>query len=245
MINGFQGRYLRVNLTDRTTSVEEPDASLVPAVRRRLRHALAYFLLKELAPGIDPLGPENKLIIASGPLHRRPLLWQRQGVHRRQEPHDRRHRQERGGRLLRHRAEARGLRRHHRRGQGRQPGLPVDQGRRGRDPRRLSPVGQGRPGDRGRDPGRDRREVRPRGLHRPGRREAGALRLRDQRPQGCRGPDGPGGRDGLQEPEGDRGQGQDEGRSSPIPRRSASLPAPWPAPWTPGPPTSTSSAPAR
>ncbi|HEX9015059.1 MAG TPA: aldehyde ferredoxin oxidoreductase family protein [Chloroflexota bacterium] len=67
MINGFQGKYLRVNLTNRTTSIEEPD----PAWYRQYfggYAATAYFLLKELAPGIDPLGPDNKLILASGPL---------------------------------------------------------------------------------------------------------------------------------------------------------------------------------
>ena len=67
MIHGFQGKYLRVNLTNRTTTVEEPD----PAWYRQYMGGYAassYYLLKELAPGIDPLGPDNKLVIASGPL---------------------------------------------------------------------------------------------------------------------------------------------------------------------------------
>jgi len=33
----------------------------------------AYYLLKELAPGIDPLGPENRLIFATGPVTGQPL----------------------------------------------------------------------------------------------------------------------------------------------------------------------------
>jgi len=67
VLNGYQGRYLRVNLTNRTTTIEEPD----PAWYRQYMGgyaATSYFLLKELAPGIDPLGPENKLVVASGPL---------------------------------------------------------------------------------------------------------------------------------------------------------------------------------
>ncbi len=67
VIHGFQGKYLRVNLTNRTIVVEEPD----PAWYRQYMGGYAassYYLLKELAPGIDPLGPDNKLVIASGPL---------------------------------------------------------------------------------------------------------------------------------------------------------------------------------
>jgi len=67
VLYGFQGRVLRVNLTNRTTAVEEPD----PAWYRQYMGGYAmtaYFLLRELAPGIDPLGPENKLIMAAGPL---------------------------------------------------------------------------------------------------------------------------------------------------------------------------------
>ncbi len=67
MLYGFQGRILRVNLTDRTTKVEEYD----PAWYRQYVGGYAmtsYFLLKELAPGIDPLGPDNKLVMAAGPL---------------------------------------------------------------------------------------------------------------------------------------------------------------------------------
>ncbi len=67
MLYGFQGRILRVNLTDRTVSVDEPD----PAWYRQYMGGYAmtsYFLLKEVAPGVDPLGPENKLVMAAGPL---------------------------------------------------------------------------------------------------------------------------------------------------------------------------------
>jgi aldehyde:ferredoxin oxidoreductase len=72
VLHGFQGSYLRVNLTSRTTTVEEPD----PAWYRQYMGgyaATSYFLLKELAPGVDPLGPDNKLVIASGPLTTAPF----------------------------------------------------------------------------------------------------------------------------------------------------------------------------
>jgi len=54
-----------VNLTERTIQVEEiPDVM----VRRYLGGSglAAQFLLRELAPGIDPLGPENKLVVMTG-----------------------------------------------------------------------------------------------------------------------------------------------------------------------------------
>jgi aldehyde:ferredoxin oxidoreductase len=66
VLYGYQGRFLRVDLTNRTTKVEEYD----PAWYRQYLGGYgmtSYFLLKELTPGIDPLGPENKLVIAAGP----------------------------------------------------------------------------------------------------------------------------------------------------------------------------------
>jgi len=61
LAQGFTGKILRVNLTDGTTSVEELD----PVLYRRYLGggALAtYFLLKEMPPGVDPLGPDNVLV---------------------------------------------------------------------------------------------------------------------------------------------------------------------------------------
>ncbi|HIC89439.1 MAG TPA: aldehyde ferredoxin oxidoreductase, partial [Anaerolineae bacterium] len=62
---GYTGKTLRVNLTDGTISVEEHDERFY---RRYFggRNFIAYTLLKELEPGVDPLGPENKLIFATG-----------------------------------------------------------------------------------------------------------------------------------------------------------------------------------
>jgi len=64
---GYLGRILRVNLSKDKLSIEYPDEIFY---RRYLggEGFVAYYLLKELKPGIDPLGPENKLIFAAGPI---------------------------------------------------------------------------------------------------------------------------------------------------------------------------------
>jgi aldehyde:ferredoxin oxidoreductase len=65
--DGYAGKILRVNLSNNTTSVEELDEKFC---RKYIGGAgfIAYYLYKELKPGIDPLGPDNKLIFALGPL---------------------------------------------------------------------------------------------------------------------------------------------------------------------------------
>lgn len=65
MPNGYYGKILRVNLSNGAISVDEHDEVWY---RRFLGGAgvAAYYLLKEMKPGIDPLGPDNKLIIAPG-----------------------------------------------------------------------------------------------------------------------------------------------------------------------------------
>jgi len=69
---GYHGRILRVNLTDGKITVETPDDVFY---RRYLGGAgfVAYHLLKEVPPDTDPLGPENRLIFACGPLTGAPL----------------------------------------------------------------------------------------------------------------------------------------------------------------------------
>ncbi len=64
---GYAGKILRVNLSTNTTSVEELGEKFC---RKYLGGAgfIAYYLYKELKPGTDPLGPDNKLIFALGPL---------------------------------------------------------------------------------------------------------------------------------------------------------------------------------
>ena len=67
MARSFHNRILRVGLTDGTIKVEEPGATYF---RRYLGgwNVIADTLIKEVAPGSDPLGPENKLIFAPGVL---------------------------------------------------------------------------------------------------------------------------------------------------------------------------------
>ncbi|MFW9998847.1 MAG: aldehyde ferredoxin oxidoreductase family protein [Candidatus Hodarchaeota archaeon] len=67
MGNGYTGNILRIDLGNERTSIENPDDIFY---RRYIggEGIVAYYLLKELKAGIDPLGPENKLIFAAGPL---------------------------------------------------------------------------------------------------------------------------------------------------------------------------------
>jgi aldehyde:ferredoxin oxidoreductase len=66
-MNGYGGTILRVNLSDGTTS-KEPTPAQVAREFIGGRGFGAYFLFKEVPKGADPLGPENKLIISTGPL---------------------------------------------------------------------------------------------------------------------------------------------------------------------------------
>jgi len=62
---GYMGKFLRVNLTDGKVSKERLDED----VARKFiggRGLGAKILFDELKPGIDPLEPENKLVIATG-----------------------------------------------------------------------------------------------------------------------------------------------------------------------------------
>lgn len=64
---GYNGKILRVNLTTGQVISEQINATFC---RKYLGGAgfIAYYLLSEVKPGIDPLGPENKLIFSLGPL---------------------------------------------------------------------------------------------------------------------------------------------------------------------------------
>lgn len=67
MPNGYNGRILRVNLSSGKLSTEEyPDSFYRQYFGGE--GFIAYFLVKELPAGVEPLGPENKLIFAAGPL---------------------------------------------------------------------------------------------------------------------------------------------------------------------------------
>ena len=64
---GYNGRILRVDLGRKTWVVEdlEPDLARSFLGGRSLGARLLY---DEVAPGSDPLGPDNKLIFTTGPL---------------------------------------------------------------------------------------------------------------------------------------------------------------------------------
>jgi aldehyde:ferredoxin oxidoreductase len=66
-VPGYNGKILRVNLNNKTLVDEELDEKFC---RKYIGGAgfIAYYLWKELKPGIDPLSPDNKLIFALGPV---------------------------------------------------------------------------------------------------------------------------------------------------------------------------------
>jgi len=63
---GYNGRILRVNLSERDISIEEPP---IDYYQRYLggRGFIAPILLQEMPAKADPLGPDNKLVFALGP----------------------------------------------------------------------------------------------------------------------------------------------------------------------------------
>ncbi|MGY5878709.1 MAG: aldehyde ferredoxin oxidoreductase C-terminal domain-containing protein [Candidatus Thorarchaeota archaeon] len=67
MICGYMGKILRVNLSTSTITEEFPDDEIL---RKYLGGAglATKYLFDETEAGIDPLGPENKLIFMTGPL---------------------------------------------------------------------------------------------------------------------------------------------------------------------------------
>jgi aldehyde:ferredoxin oxidoreductase len=72
MQGAFAGKYLRVNLTEGTTTVEE-----FPALTYRMfmggAAMAASILMRELKAGVDPLGPDNILVFSTCPLNGIPL----------------------------------------------------------------------------------------------------------------------------------------------------------------------------
>jgi aldehyde:ferredoxin oxidoreductase len=67
MSYGFMGQLLRVNLTDQEITVEEINETWAKQYLGGAGLATKYFY-EEVPSGIDPLGPENKLIFMTGPL---------------------------------------------------------------------------------------------------------------------------------------------------------------------------------
>jgi aldehyde:ferredoxin oxidoreductase len=67
MANGYNGKILRVNLTSGAITTEKLEEMFC---RRYIGGAgfITYYLMKELAPGIDALGIANKLMFMMGPM---------------------------------------------------------------------------------------------------------------------------------------------------------------------------------
>jgi aldehyde:ferredoxin oxidoreductase len=61
---GYNGKIVRVNLSQTAVAIEEPDEIFYRTYLGG-KGIGSYYLLKELERGIDPLGPENKLIFAA------------------------------------------------------------------------------------------------------------------------------------------------------------------------------------
>ncbi len=72
MVQGLANKILRVDLTNRTTTVEEPPENFY---RKYLGGAgfIAYYLLKELPRGVDALSPDNIMVFADGPMTGTPV----------------------------------------------------------------------------------------------------------------------------------------------------------------------------
>jgi aldehyde:ferredoxin oxidoreductase len=62
---GYTGKILRVDLSNNGTSVEQPGDNFYRTYFGGTA-LIGYYLMKELKPRIDPLGPDNKLIFSSG-----------------------------------------------------------------------------------------------------------------------------------------------------------------------------------
>lgn len=66
-MKGYTGQILRIDLSSGKTEIEKPKEEFY---RRYIGGSsiIAYYLLKELKPDVDPLGPDNLLIFATGPI---------------------------------------------------------------------------------------------------------------------------------------------------------------------------------
>ena len=66
-MSGYCGKLLRIDLTAGTVSTEPIEAE----VARKFiggRGLGTWYLSREVSPEVDPFSPENKLIIATGPV---------------------------------------------------------------------------------------------------------------------------------------------------------------------------------
>ena len=66
-LNGYAGKQLRINLSNEKITFENIDQTIIRQYLGGVGYG-AYLLYNELHKGIDPLGPDNKLLFATGPL---------------------------------------------------------------------------------------------------------------------------------------------------------------------------------
>ncbi|MFQ6053444.1 MAG: aldehyde ferredoxin oxidoreductase N-terminal domain-containing protein, partial [Candidatus Bathyarchaeia archaeon] len=66
-LHGYAGRVLRIDLTERRTLVTDLEKGLA-ALFLGGRGFNSKRLYDEVGPGVDPLGPENRMMFATGPL---------------------------------------------------------------------------------------------------------------------------------------------------------------------------------
>ena len=67
MVNGYHNQILRVYLSTKQI-IKEPLPNNLSETFIGGKGLGSYILTRELQPGIDPLGPGNKIIITTGPL---------------------------------------------------------------------------------------------------------------------------------------------------------------------------------
>ena len=71
-IGGYTGRVLRLDLSAKKISAEETDWEIARLFIGGRGYA-ARVLYNELSPGVDPLGPQNKVILGTGPITGTPV----------------------------------------------------------------------------------------------------------------------------------------------------------------------------
>ena len=69
---GYQNQVLRIDLRNQTASVEPLRMDFAEKYVGSKGLAIRY-MYEELKPGIDPLGPDNKLFLTTGPLTGTPV----------------------------------------------------------------------------------------------------------------------------------------------------------------------------
>lgn len=69
---GFRDKILRVNLTDKSITIEHPSEDFYKKYLGG-RNIAAYYMLKEIPDSVDPLSPDNKLIAATSVLTGTPV----------------------------------------------------------------------------------------------------------------------------------------------------------------------------